>query len=172
MFHVKRLGHLSDELAVLAEAGLLRHPPAPASTAASYCSNDYLGLARRGADMVPPGAGASRLVSGEHVEHRELEGALSSWLRLPAALLFTSGYAANVGLVPALADGADDLVLSDALEPRVHRGRMPARPRKDEGVRAPRPGGGPRRAHQPGFPPGAASVRGDRELFQHGRGLA
>ncbi len=44
-----------------------------------------------------------------------LERALASWLEAESALLFTSGYAANVGLIPALADSPTDLVLSDAL---------------------------------------------------------
>jgi 8-amino-7-oxononanoate synthase len=61
------------------------------------------------------GAGASRLVSGEHREHGRLERALADWLGVRSAVLFTSGYAANVGLLPALADGASDLILSDAL---------------------------------------------------------
>ena len=83
----------------------------------SFCSNDYLGLADTplGRAGVAVGAGASRLVAGEHVEHEELEAALARWLDAEAALLFTSGYAANVGVVPALAASPDDLVLSDAL---------------------------------------------------------
>jgi 8-amino-7-oxononanoate synthase len=109
------LAHLSDELANLAAAGLLRERPEPRTDrGVPYCSNDYLGLARRGADGVAAGAGASRLVSGEHTEHVQLEGALSSWLGTEASLLFTSGYAANVGLVSALA-GPNDLIVSDEL---------------------------------------------------------
>ncbi|MFZ5895920.1 MAG: aminotransferase class I/II-fold pyridoxal phosphate-dependent enzyme [Myxococcota bacterium] len=95
-------------------------------------SNDYLGLAaqrvsvsretvdagRLSTDWVPSGpgcragAGASRLVQGTWPEHEELERALASWVGLPAALLFNSGFAANSGTVAALAD-ADSVVLSD-----------------------------------------------------------
>lgn len=59
-----------------------------------------------------PGAGASRLIAGEHQEHQELERFLAEWLQLEAALVFTSGYAANVGLLSAIA-GRGDLVVSD-----------------------------------------------------------
>ncbi len=110
------LAHLPGELAALADAGLLRHRPEPfRADAVSFCSNDYLGLAAGFGGPHPIGAGAARLVAGEHAEHVELEGALAAWLGVEAALLFTSGYAANVGMVPALANGAEDLFLSDAL---------------------------------------------------------
>lgn len=82
-------------------------------------SNDYLGLARRavsretvGGSQV--GAGASRLVSGTWPEHLALEAELAAWLGSEAALVFSSGYAANVGTVSALA-GPGETVLSDAL---------------------------------------------------------
>lgn len=109
------LSHLAAELAELEASGLLRRPAdARPADELSFCSNDYLGLARRLAPAVASGAGASRLVAGEHSAHRELERALSSWLGFDDALLFTSGYAANVGAIAALA-GPTDLVVSDAL---------------------------------------------------------
>ena len=77
--------------------------------------NDYLGLA--GASLAasgPSGAGASRLVSGECAEHQALERDLAAWLQTESALLFSSGYAANVGTIAALA-GAGDRIVSDAL---------------------------------------------------------
>jgi len=110
------LRHLAAELAALAEAGLLRHRPEPyRADEVSFCSNDYLGLSAAEDGGHPMGSGAARLVAGEHVEHQRLERALAEWLGVSAALLFTSGYAANVGLVPALALDRADLVLSDAL---------------------------------------------------------
>lgn len=109
------LSHLTDALAELESAGLFRRPTdARPSDELSFCSNDYLGLARRLAPSVESGAGASRLVAGEHPAHRALERALSSWLGFDEALLFTSGYAANVGTIAALA-GPADLIVSDAL---------------------------------------------------------
>jgi 8-amino-7-oxononanoate synthase len=62
----------------------------------------------------PAGSGASRLVSGEHPAHASAERAIAAWLRTGASLLFSSGYAANVGTIAALARPGD-LVVSDAL---------------------------------------------------------
>jgi 8-amino-7-oxononanoate synthase len=110
------LVHLEGELAALADAGLLRERPEPyRADRVSFCSNDYLGLAAASGGRHPFGSGAARLVAGEHVEHVALERGLAGWLGVEATLLFTSGYAANVGLVPALANGPEDLILSDAL---------------------------------------------------------
>jgi 8-amino-7-oxononanoate synthase len=89
----------------------------------SFSCNDYLGLsddprviaagqealARYGA-----GAGASRLVTGNHPVLAALEGRLAAHKGKAAALVFGSGYMANLGIVPALA-GSRDLVLVDAL---------------------------------------------------------
>lgn len=89
----------------------------------NFASNDYLSLAgdRRLAraaaaalDEAGTGAGASRLIVGNHRRHVALEGALADWLRVTGVRLFTSGYAANVGVITALA-GAGDVVISDEL---------------------------------------------------------
>jgi 8-amino-7-oxononanoate synthase len=80
-------------------------------------SNDYLGLAPRTVSREtagPIGAGASRLVSGTHPQHRQLELELAEWLGFEDCLLFSSGYAANVGAVSALA-GPGETILSDSL---------------------------------------------------------
>jgi 8-amino-7-oxononanoate synthase len=120
MFHVKQgtppaLRFLDDELASAAREHLLRDRPAPTREGVlSFCSNDYLGFASRTAPGVAAGAGASRLVSGERPEHVELEQGIARLVGLPAALAFSSGYAANVGLMSCLA-GPADLVVSDAL---------------------------------------------------------
>lgn len=89
----------------------------------SFCSNDYLGLASHptvtaaAAAALPLtgfGAGASRLVSGDLPAHRNLESALASYLGAPSALLFPTGYQANLGVLTALASRGD-LIVSDAL---------------------------------------------------------
>ena len=122
------LRHLAGDLAELERAGLLRLRPEPLDAQGddgSVClgSNDYLGYRMTGrlrsyamvaAAEHPAGAGASRLVLGEHTAHRKLERALSAWLGAEETLVFTSGYAANVGLMAALASEGD-LVVSDAL---------------------------------------------------------
>ena len=90
------------------------------------CSNNYLGLADHprvrdaAADAAMrwgAGAGASRLVSGTMRIHRRLEESLAEFKRAPAALLFGSGYLANIGVIGALAKTgpADPVVFSDAL---------------------------------------------------------
>lgn len=109
------LESLSEELTKLEAAGLRRHTPPPVDpNALSFCSNDYLGLASRPAPPLPAGAGASRLIAGERDEHARLEKALAAWLEVEASLLFTSGYAANVGTLSAIARPGD-LIVSDAL---------------------------------------------------------
>jgi 8-amino-7-oxononanoate synthase len=79
-----------------------------------FCSNDYLGLASRAAPGGPCGTGASRLVSGERAVHRDLEAASADLVGQASALVFSSGYAANVGLVSSLA-GPGDVIVSDEL---------------------------------------------------------
>ncbi len=117
-FHVKQSGlaYLADELAALRSAGLLRQRTAPTEASAlTFCSNDYLGLSGRpGPDGHAGGAGASRLVLGDRPEHHKLEDDFARFLGREGSLLFPSGYAANVGLLSALASRGD-LVISDAL---------------------------------------------------------
>jgi 8-amino-7-oxononanoate synthase len=106
----RALRHLEGRLRDLEERGLLRtRTPPVEDVARTFCSNDYLGLAGS-----VGGAGASRLIVGERPEHRALEAAVTTWLDVPAALVFSSGYAANVGVLSALADPGD-LVVSDQL---------------------------------------------------------
>ncbi len=87
------------------------------------CSNDYLGLAdsaevrdaaAQAALRWGAGAGASRLISGNMAPHRKLEERLAAFKGYEAALLFGSGYLANVGAISALA-GRDTVVFSDEL---------------------------------------------------------
>ncbi|MBX3661434.1 MAG: 8-amino-7-oxononanoate synthase [Burkholderiales bacterium] len=89
----------------------------------AFCSNDYLGLAsdprivaaaKEGAELHGVGAGASHLILGHAAAHHELELALAAFTGLPRALLFSTGYMANIGVVSALA-GRGDAVFSDRL---------------------------------------------------------
>jgi len=89
----------------------------------SFCSNDYLGLAnhprvvaalREGADKYGAGSGASHLVTGHQRAHHALEEALAAFTGRPRALLFSSGYLANLGTVAALA-GRGELLWEDRL---------------------------------------------------------
>ncbi|HEV3030254.1 MAG TPA: aminotransferase class I/II-fold pyridoxal phosphate-dependent enzyme, partial [Polyangia bacterium] len=128
---------LEAELAALAAAHRLRTCPAlagpsrqrptdaagPANHALlSFSSNDYLGFASH-PDVLSAaaetaaqegfGAGAARLVTGDLPTHRALEADLATFARRQSALLFPSGYQANLGAVTALA-GPSDLIVSDA----------------------------------------------------------
>ncbi len=111
----RALSFLDDALQALDAEGLLRPRALPVDDdAPSFCSNDYLGLARRPAPAGASGSGASRLVAGERAIHRGLEEDVASWLGCEAALVFSSGYAANVGALGALARPGD-LIVSDTL---------------------------------------------------------
>ena len=88
-----------------------------------FSSNDYLGLSRHprvieAAQRATKDWGASsrgsRLICGSLAVHHELEELLAAWKDQEAALLFSSGYAAASGVIPALAS-ADDLILADRL---------------------------------------------------------
>jgi 8-amino-7-oxononanoate synthase len=121
VFHVKRiepaLGFLDEALEAARRQHLLRErteATAKPRTGLSYCSNDYLGLASRVGAGGTAGAGASRLLGGDRDAHRHLEAAAAALVGAPDALVFSSGYAANLGVLTALA-GPGDLIVSDAL---------------------------------------------------------
>jgi 8-amino-7-oxononanoate synthase len=87
----------------------------------SFCSNDYLGLASdprvteglvRGAARYGVGAGASHLVTGHSRAHHRLEEELAEFVGAPRALLFSTGYMANLGVVSGLL-GRGDAVFED-----------------------------------------------------------
>lgn len=89
----------------------------------NFCSNDYLGLAsdprvaqaaRRALSDHGTGSGASALISGYNREHRELEDALAEFTGYPRVLLFTSGWAANCGVLRGLLK-RDDVLIADEL---------------------------------------------------------
>jgi glycine C-acetyltransferase/8-amino-7-oxononanoate synthase len=125
---------IADRLEELRELGLYRRvrmisgPQGPrvvldGKPVLLLCSNNYLGLAdhprvrEAAADAAMRwgvGAGASRLVSGTMTVHRRLEERLAEFKHTQAALLFGSGYLANIGVITALA-GRDQVVFSDEL---------------------------------------------------------
>lgn len=125
---------LAAELALREERGLLRvrrllESPQRARVSVdgrefvAFCSNDYLGLAadprlaaaaREGILRYGVGAGASHLILGHGVAHHELEAALARFVRCERALLFSTGYMANMGTVGALV-GRGDALFADRL---------------------------------------------------------
>jgi 8-amino-7-oxononanoate synthase len=112
---------LESELREIADRGQLRTLRIP--TGINFCSNDYLGLATNPAlreavmDGVARaqrvGSTGSRLLAGNAREWGELEREFADFAGTEAALYFTSGYAANVGLLSAVL-GRGDVVFSDA----------------------------------------------------------
>ncbi len=89
----------------------------------SFCSNDYLGLAnhpkliaamQHAAGTSGVGSGASNLITGHHRYHDELEKKLAAFVQMPAALLFSTGYMANIGVLGALV-GRGDAIFADKL---------------------------------------------------------
>lgn len=89
----------------------------------TFCSNDYLGLAnhpqvvkalQRGADRWGVGSGSAHLVSGHSAAHQALEEELAEFTGRPRALLFSTGYMANLGVISALT-GRGDTVFEDRL---------------------------------------------------------
>ncbi|HUQ03085.1 MAG TPA: 8-amino-7-oxononanoate synthase [Kofleriaceae bacterium] len=131
---MSRLSFLDDVLADLEAAGRRRSPRVISKRAGAHVwvggrklvnvsSNDYLGLsthpalAEAAAASIGEhgvGAGASRLITGNHALCEELEHALASFHGAPAARLFNSGYAANTGVLPVLVEKGD-IVFSDEL---------------------------------------------------------
>ena len=125
---------LDAGLAARRAAGLYRQrriahtPQAPARRfdeggRLTFCSNDYLGLANHpaliealanGARRWGVGAGASHLLAGHTAAHHALEEELAAAVGRPRALLFSTGYMANVGVLGALLD-RDAAVFSDRL---------------------------------------------------------
>ena len=121
------------KLAALEHAGLRRRPVETARAGIwveregrrllSFSCNDYLNLsghpavvaaAVAAAERYGSGAGASRLVTGNHPLYAELETRLAQFKETEAACVFGSGYLANSGIIPALV-GSDDLILVDEL---------------------------------------------------------
>ena len=125
---------LRQQLQARDEARLLRHRPilhSPQGTeiilngehVTSFCSNDYLGLAGHpdviqayhdGLEQFGAGSGASHLVSGHMAPHHVLEEELATFTGRSRALVFASGYMANIGVITTLV-GKGDSILEDRL---------------------------------------------------------
>ena len=128
------MADFEEELRVIREAGLLRSlrtltsPQGPTiemegRRVLNFCSNDYLGLADdprlkkaaiEAVERFGSGSGAARLISGHNELIEKLERELALLKGAASALVFNSGYHANIGVIPALA-GTGDLIFSDAL---------------------------------------------------------
>ena len=126
--------HISGELIKIKESGLYRdltavenaqdtHIKIEGKTYLSFCSNNYLGLAshpsvvaavKDAVELYGWGAGASRLVSGNMTLHETLENEISKFKKKDAAIVFPTGYMANLGVITSLVSNGD-LVICDKL---------------------------------------------------------
>ena len=126
--------YISDELIKIKESGLYRelkvignaqdaHVEIEGKTFLSFCSNNYLGIANHPSvikavkDAIEEygwGAGASRLVSGNMTLHETLEKEISKFKGKEAAIVFPTGYMANLGAITSLVSNGD-LVVCDKL---------------------------------------------------------
>jgi 8-amino-7-oxononanoate synthase len=148
---------LADRLGDLGRRGLIRRRLArqgpqgarivvDGRSYVAFCSNDYLGLANHPHVVAAAveaalrhgvGEGASHLVTGHNIVHQRLEEKLAEFSGMPRALLFSSGYHANIGAITALA-GAEDAIFSDEFNHaslidgmRLSRGRVVRYPHAD-----------------------------------------
>jgi 8-amino-7-oxononanoate synthase len=121
-----------EKLKILKEKGLLREirdrvsPQGPlvifeGKEYVNFSSNDYLGFsthpyvvnrAKKAIDDFGYGSGASRLLGGGSILHKDLEDKIAQFKETEAALVFNSGYSANTGIIPAIAD-EDSGIFSD-----------------------------------------------------------
>lgn len=128
------IANLKAELEQRAADGLIRHQRLLQSAQSahvlvdnhrvlSFCSNDYLGLAnhpllklamQQGIDDSGVGSGASHMVTGHHQFHDTLERELAEFVGLDDAILFSTGYMANIGVVTSFV-GRSDVIFSDKL---------------------------------------------------------
>ncbi|BBZ44462.1 8-amino-7-oxononanoate synthase [Mycobacterium parmense] len=142
------LAWLSQRETQRREAGLRRtlRPRPAVATELDLASNDYLGLSQH-PDVIEGGVAAlriwgagstgSRLVTGDTELHQQFESDLADFVGAPSALLFSSGYAANLGAVVGLS-GRGSLLVSDALSHaslvdacRLSRARVAVTPHRD-----------------------------------------
>ncbi|BDS08388.1 8-amino-7-oxononanoate synthase [Oceaniferula spumae] len=109
-----------DELASLKQASLLRQLPAYDRSLINFSSNDYLGLSRhptiisayqQAVDQYGAGSTASRLVCGSLPPHEQLENLIAEAKGTEAALSFATGYATSVGVLAAVLQKGDTVIL-------------------------------------------------------------
>lgn len=93
-----------------------------------FCSNDYLGFAKESAihqlshHFENYGATGSRLISGNHVITEEVETYLANFYKTEAALIFNSGYNANVGLFQCLPQRTDTIIYDEYIHASIRDG--------------------------------------------------
>ncbi len=109
---LKKIKYISDRTILINEKKIVE-----------FCSNDYLGLshhpkvieaAQNALQKYGLGSGASRLITGNHIYYEELEHNIAQFKNTQASIVFSSGYAANLGIISSLV-GKGDIVFFDRL---------------------------------------------------------
>lgn len=124
---------MDASLGTRAKSGLLRELRVPDLDSADFSSNDYLGFSRSKAlresiveaidqEDLPTGATGSRLLSGHSTQAADVEAMAAKFHRAPAALLFNSGYDANLSLFSTLPRENDAIVYDALIHASVHDG--------------------------------------------------
>ncbi len=122
--------HLIQQLQARKEKGLLRELQ-PENNLIDFCSNDYLGFAssiflKEGIERLSPkaksGSTGSRLISGNLNYTTALEQKIASYHNAEAALLFNSGYDANLGLLSSIAQKQDLILYDELVHASIHDG--------------------------------------------------
>ncbi len=117
--------YITEDLEKLRDAGQLRSLSRSDHALADFSSNDYLGLAgwtRQSTTELAFGSGGSRLLCGHHAIHEQVEERLRTYFRAPAALLFGSGYHANMGLIQALGRRQDCFLYDERVHASMREG--------------------------------------------------
>lgn len=138
---MSELERMQNALDARARSGLLRALRVPDPSAVDFSSNDYLGISHRQllsveqskhpAPTLRSGATGSRLLSGHSSAIEELERNVATFHRAPAALLFNSGYDANLGFFSSIPQLGDVVVYDELIHASVHDGMRLGRSREN-----------------------------------------
>lgn len=88
-----------------------------------FCSNDYLGFAKKTQPInAPNGSTGSRLISGHHLIHEEVENNIAHFHQVEAALIFNSGYDANLGFFSTIPQRGDTVIYDQLCHASIRDG--------------------------------------------------
>jgi 8-amino-7-oxononanoate synthase len=113
---------LLDKLRAREEAGTLRNLQPLSDEISDFYSNDYLGLARHSVQLNQAGGTGSRLISGTTRQVLEAERTLAHFYQAEAALMFNSGYDANLGFFAAVPQRGDTILYDSAIHASIRDG--------------------------------------------------
>lgn len=95
----------------------------PSKEKIDFCSNDYLGFAKKKQPInAPNGSTGSRLISGHHLIHQEVENNIAHFHQVEAALIFNSGYDANLGFFSTIPQKGDTVIYDELCHASIRDG--------------------------------------------------